>query len=70
MMLGCLAVFITCAVLLVRYFADIASSMQTSEELRAIYQEAATEEVTQTPVANATVAPAAEMLKSSAPLRL
>ena len=67
MMLGCLAVFITCAVLLVRYFADIASSKQTSAELRTIYQEAATVEVTQTAVVNATVTAAAEMLKSSAP---
>ncbi len=58
MIAACACVFVTSAVLLIRYYADIASSRNASAQLGELYQ-SAQESVTATPVVTVTSAPSA-----------
>ena len=57
-MMVCAAVFITCAALLINYYANIASSKKVSDQLTELYEQSE-QQATETPMPTATPAPTA-----------
>lgn len=56
-MLVCAIVFVTCAALLIRYYANIASSKKVSDQLTELYEQSE-QQATETPATTATATPA------------